>query len=93
SMVPYPNTCEYARLRASRKDGDPMVNNFHSMGRRTVLAILVLLPGAEAAEPSSGLPERHGLRCISQTEFPVPAEATVVPLAGADFETEGKMPM
>ncbi len=56
------------------------------------IALLFALACAAAVEPPDSLPDRHGLRCISRSDFPVPADAKVVPLPAADFETGGKTP-
>jgi hypothetical protein len=44
-----------------------------------------------ATEPTPS-PQRRGLLCISDASLPVPAGAQLIPLAGGDFETDGKVP-
>jgi hypothetical protein len=57
-----------------------------------VITLLFTLTCAAAADAPNGTPERRGLRCISRSDFPVPADAHSISLPGADFETDGKSP-
>lgn len=68
------------------------MSNLNSIGPSVAIALLFILPCAGAAEPSAGSLERRGLLCISGADSPVPADATAVPLPGADFETGGQTP-
>ena len=65
------------------------------MKETSLLCLVVLLQlwswGVAQAEPPDAN-QRRGLRCISTSGFPVPADARIVPLPGADFETDGKTP-
>jgi hypothetical protein len=55
-----------------------------------VIAGLQLLPWIMVHAETTGTEDRAGLRCISSKPFPVPEGSKE--MAGADFETEGKLP-
>jgi hypothetical protein len=57
-----------------------------------LLSTLASASAVRAAEPPDESLQRRGLRCVSRADFPVPAEARIIPLSGADFETGGQTP-